>query len=472
MKTSSGKNSSLTTLAVAVGVGCLIGVFVPLPQPGKPLDVEPRSARPREEGAEVAKKDLEVPETITGEWAVECANSRPDEFFRWLLKADPQPSGEVVSKFFETWISRNPDAAFQAALRLPSRFGYSGSSGDIYFFKSQLQQTFVLDPGAALRWAGRVEGVICQGGSMGWSEAVYGKLEKLDPKEVRAQLNGYPVGGVSSAMAVTYALFLVDKDANEGLRWATSLGVEHQNAALPMVLHQLKEKDPGAALDYIKSAPSNIKQYGALYALGNGSASLVLEEMKWLADEMGVSSYTGLNNMMNRLYNADHKVAQDYVESIGERSQQLAAVRGLAEAASDKREDMAVLIGGLPDDLQLEAATVCMRKRMPSWYPDFLERMNDGSIREANMDGYIHQMATFVDSDLVRQIMSSNNDWKPADSEDLPGFQNWIKDNPGPRRDQFIREAYKLFKDKPEVLNKAFGQMPAEELKRILEAGR
>ncbi|GAA5127867.1 hypothetical protein JIN84_08070 [Luteolibacter yonseiensis] len=470
MKTSFGKNLKHATAWIAIGTGVLTGVLLPLPQrETSPGDAATRSASAPARGDEVSTRSrLEIPEQITGAWAAACAKSRPEEFFRWLLKADPQPAPEVVEEFFSAWIARNPDAAYRAALRLPPRFGYDRENR--FFFNKLLRETLASDPAAALRWAGRLDGVVTGGFTLRLADENFKHLDRLNPGEVRVALDNLPIGGLTVAMADIYASFLARTDAAAALRWATSLGVDHQNALMPMALYHLLKKDPAAALEFIKTAPSSIRQYAATSAFDTSSAPAIFAGMKWLQEEMGVSAYTGLSNLLNPLYRADPKAAQAYVESLGERGQQVAAVRGLAEAASDKPEDFVSLIGGLREDMQLEAVNSAMLHRMPSWYPAFLGPLNDGSIREENMEGYIHQLAVFLDGETGPSYGGTQMTWKVTDvPEHLAEFQDWIRDHPGPNRDRFIREAYKVQKDQPEVLQKAFEKVPAEELKRILD---
>ena len=64
------------------------------------------------------------------------------------------------------------------------------------------------------------------------------------------------------------------------------MNADYQNAVLPMMIHRLSKKDPQAAMDYIRHAPSNIRQYTALFATTTGSPADTLEQMKWLDEEM------------------------------------------------------------------------------------------------------------------------------------------------------------------------------------------
>ncbi|MBK1818158.1 hypothetical protein JIN84_21220 [Luteolibacter yonseiensis] len=454
-------------VAAALGVGGLAGGLVPLPDRVEASEVRVTPDRSRQSAPPGLAGKIEVPEQITTAWAAGCAKSRPDEFFRWLVKADPQPDLEIVAAFFQEWIRRDPDSAYRAALSLPGRFGFRENR----FFVLELQELFKRDPLAALRWCGRIEGIIGDGPVMNHSKDVAEKqFPRLDPEEVRSLLNRARVGSATVWMADAYAQWLADSDPRAAIRWGESLNVEFQTTILPMVFLRWAEQDPKAAMEYIRNAPSHIRQYAALFAMPAGSAAEIFTGMKWLEQEMGISSYAGINNLMGRLYGKDEKAAQDYVVSLEPGGQREAAVRGLAEAACGRPETVLSLVVNLPDELQLEATNSAFLTRMPGWYPDFLKPLADGSVSEANMENYIHQLAIFLDGETGTSFARKTVTWKITDMPEVLGqTQDWLKDNPGPNRDRFIRDAHGVLKENPELRDRVFEKIPADELKRILE---
>jgi len=455
------------TVAVALSVGGLAGGLAPLPDRVGASDARVMPDRSHESTPAGHAENMQVSEKITTAWAVDCAKSRPEEFFRWLVKADPQPDMEIAMAFFQAWIRRDPDSAYHAALSLPERFGFGGNR----FFVLELQELFKRDPMTALRWCGQVEGVIGDGPVMNHTKDEAEKqFPSLDPEEVRSLLNRARVGSATVWMADAYAQWLADSDPRAAIRWGESLDVDFQTTVLPMLFLRWAEKDPKAAMEYIRGAPSHIRQYAALFAMPTGSASEIFTGMRWLEEEMGVSSYTGINNLMARLYGKDEAAAQDYVVSLEPGGQREAGVRGLAEAACGKPENVLSLIVKLPDELRTEATNSAFLTRMPGWYPDFLKPLADGSVSGAAMESYIHQLAIFLDGETGTSFARKTVTWKITDMPEVLGkTQDWLKDNPGPNRDRLIREAHEVLKEKPELRDRLFEKIPAEELKRILE---
>src|SRR5687768_9299857 len=60
-----------------------------------------------------------------GQWkdaAKKWAEDDPAGFHAWLRRQDPAPPLKLTETLFLTWVLRDPDAAFTAAVNLPRRF--------------------------------------------------------------------------------------------------------------------------------------------------------------------------------------------------------------------------------------------------------------------------------------------------------------------------------------------------------------
>jgi hypothetical protein len=455
-------------MATTLAAGCLLGAVIPLPRgKGKaiaaPSVVVPRSGINSDFGKEA--HDLEG---ITAADAAAAATTDPRGFFQALLKADPQPSREIMEAFFTAWVGENPDAAFQAALLLPGRFGYEVRN---QFFPRQVQLLFHRDPRVALRWVGRIEGVLGHDITL-HRLGDQAKLLQLDPQEVSDCLNRCPVGGVSAGMAKTFAEALAKEDPMGAIRWAESLNVEYQNVVLPMMLHHLRAKDPQAAMEYVRNAPSHVRQHVTLFAMQAGSADAILGHMKWLAEEMGATSNSGINSLLGSLYQKSPETAIAHVVAMEGTTQGLDAARGLGTAAClyGPAAKAVTMITKLPDSLQADAFRSAMLFRMPRDFPAFLGPLADDSIQGENLDAYIRELVGFVDGERGTSSGRPIITWTVADvPDDLAAFQKWIGDHPGPQRDRFIRQTVDALRDKPELRDKVFGNLPPEEMKRIME---
>ncbi|RYD30389.1 MAG: hypothetical protein EOP87_16765, partial [Verrucomicrobiaceae bacterium] len=439
-------------MAATIAVGCLLGALVPVPGRSGTAITAPPVAASRPGSTPASAMESRNLAGVTAADATAAATTEPRGFFQALLKADPQPSREIVEAFFAAWIGKDPDAAFQAALLLPGRFGYEVK--DSQFFARQVQELFQSDPMAALRWVGRIEGVIGHDITLHTRIDRLDQLRQLDPQEVSRWLNRCPVGGVSAGMAKNFAETLAKEDPAAAIRWAESLNVEYQNVVLPMMLHHLRAKDPQAAMEYIRNAPSHLRQHVTLFAMETGSADAILGQMKWLADEMGVTSHSGINNLLSKLYRNDAGMAISHVVAMDGTTKGLDAARGLGEAAClyGPTKDAVAVISKLPDSLQAEAARSAMLFRMPGDFPAFLGPLADGSIQGNNLDAYIGQLVGFVDGERGTSLGRPQITWTVADlPAHLEGFQKWIGDHPGPERDRFIRQAADALRDKPEL---------------------
>lgn len=462
---------TLTTLAI----GCLVGTVIPLPGRSG-IRATPQSVAPAGHGGAsttpAVEEERPEPFTLAGmtpEAAAEIAATSPREFFRWMLKTDPQPSRQILEAFFAAWIELDPDAALEAALLLPGRFGYEVRERQ--FFARQVQLLFWKDPMAALRWVGRIEGVIGHDITLHTRVDLLDKLRALDPHEVTTWLNRTPVAGVSAGMAKAYAEALAEKDPVAALRWSETLSAEYHSAVLPAILLRLEQRDPAAAMEYIRTAPSPVRQYGALSAMDTTSAAAILENMRWLEEEMGVKSYTGINNLMGSLYRKDAQAAIDQVSAMAGTTQGQDAARGLAEAACNHgpTADAVAMIVNLPESQQMDAAHAAMLYRMPGAFSAFLAPLADGSLKGANLDTYIRLLVDFVDGEKGISFGRQHITWTVAElPNDLTAFQKWISENPGPQRDQFVRQAAEAMADKPELRDKVFSNLPKEEIQRIM----
>jgi hypothetical protein len=457
-------------MAAPLAAGCLLGAVIPLPVGRGETSVASSVSTSRSGINSDSEKEAHDLDGITTANAAAAATTDPRGFFQALLKADPQPSREIVEAFFAAWIAENPDAAFQAALLLPGRFGYEVETNQ--FFPRQVQLLFHRDPLAALRWVGRIEGVIGHDITLHTRIDRLDELRQLDPQEVSRWLNRCPVGDVSAGMAKSLAEALAEKDPAAAIRWAESLNVEYQNVVLPMMLHHLRAKDPQAAMEYVRNTPSHLRQHVTLFAMETGSADAILGQMKWLAAEMGVTSHTGINSLLGSLYRKAPETAIDHVVAMAGTTQGLDAVRGLATAAClyGPTTDAVAMIAKLPDSIQADAFRSAMLFRMPGDFPAFLGPLADGSIKGKNLDAYIGQLVGFVDGERGTSFGRPQITWTVADlPAHLEGFQKWIGDHNGPERDRFIRQTVDALRDKPELRDKVFGNLPPEEMKRIME---
>lgn len=453
--------------------GCLAGTLIPLPSSGgkaapkPPGQPENTASFTRGMAITTGNEDaFSLP--ITTERAGEFAQTNPQAFLRWILDSDPQPSPEIVEAFFTAWVAKDPDAALGAALRLPARFGYDIHS---QFFPRMVQLLFQTDPLTALRWVGRIEGAIGHDITLHVNLQTFAKLAPLDPEEIRMWLNHSPVGGVSVGMAKTYAEMLAEKDVEAAIRWSMSLNVEYQNAVMPMMMLHFARENPQAALNYIENAPSNIRQYAAGFALLSEKSMPARSMLQWMEDEMGIVSYTGLQNIMTRFYNENPKDAVAYVAEMEGTIQGFDAARGLAEAAclGHSTEDAVKMIATLPASMQLEAARSAMFMRMPADFPAFIEPLVNGTIEPANVDGYMDILVSFMDGERGTSFGRDSVAWSPASTmKYLESFQNWIRDHPGAQRDLFIRKTAESLQGQPGLRDDLFRKIPADELQRIL----
>jgi len=456
-------------IAATLAAGCVVGALIPLPHRQETTE-QPSAERPTRNST-AALRTMSI-DGITTTDASAAAATHPQEFFHAMLKADPQPPREIVEAFFAAWIERNPDAAFLAALQLPGRFGYEVQTSQ--FFPRQVQLLFQRDPAAALRWVGRIEGVIGHDITLHSRADQPEKVRALDPDEVRTWLNRCPVGGVSTGMARNFAEALAARDPAAAVRWVGTLNVEYQNTVLPMILLRLAEKDPQAAMDFLRSAPSHIRQHAMLFANRAESAPEIIASMKRLEEEMGVTSNTGINNLLMLLYRAEPSAAIGHVTAMEGTTQGVDAARGLAEAAcyGGPTAGAVAMIAKLPPSLRTEAARAAMFCRMPGDFPAFLAPLADGSITGPGLDAYIDVLAGFVDGERGTSFGRQQITWTVADlPQHLEAFQKWMAEHPGPQRDEFIRRTAATLKDKPELRDKVFSNIPPEEMERISGAG-
>ncbi|MBX3743087.1 MAG: hypothetical protein KF712_19030 [Akkermansiaceae bacterium] len=456
-------------MTITLAAGCLLGAVIPLPPSKGKASAAPSVATARSGVNSNPGKEAHDLDGITAADAAAAATTDPRGFFQALLKADPQPSREIVEAFFNAWIAANPDAAFQAALLLPGRFGYEGRS---QFFPRQVQELFQTHPLVALRWVGRIEGVMGHDITLHTRIDRLDELRQLDPQEVSHWLNRCPVGGVSAGMAKTFAEALAKEDPAAAIRWAESLNAEYQNVVLPMMLHHLRAKDPQAAMEYVRNAPSHVRQHVTLFAMQADSAGTILGQMKWLAGEMGVTSHSGINSLLGSLYNKSPETAIAHVVAMEGTTQGVDAARGLGTAAClyGPAAKAVNMIAKLPDSLQADAFRSAMLFRMPGDFPAFLGPLADGSIQGANLDAYIRELVGFVDGERGTSFGRPQITWGVAESpQQLEAFQKWIGDHPGPQRDKFIRQTIEVLRDRPELRDKVFGNLPPEEMKRIME---
>ena len=165
-------------------------------------------------------------------------------------------------------------------------------------------------------------------------------------------------------------------------------------------------------------------------------------------------------------------MAVENVAAMAGTTQGVDAARGLGEAACLFGPTSAAvsMIATLPPSLQTDAARSAMLFRMPGDFPAFLEPLADGSIKGANLDTYIQLLVDFVDGERGSSFGRAQITWTVAElPQHLEAFQKWIADHPGPERNRFIRQAADALQDKPELRNKVFGNLPQEEIKRIME---
>lgn len=452
-------------LGIALLAGILIGALVPLSGGGGGEQSSPGASVVRQSSSRApTRPQMVIPDIQTPEWARACAEDRPGEFYLWMLKASPQPSSMVVMEFFSAWIARDPDSAFQAALSLPPRFDFNEHSP---FFVMQLRQVFARDPMCALRWASRIDGVLGRANMMRGNHNAF--TEAANPDEIRALLGRGPINGTSEEIAISYADYLAATDLAAAIQWGESLPVEYQNAVLPMMLMNLSKTDPAAALEYIKNAPSNVRQYAAIFALAY-STRPVAEDLKWVETEIGVTAYKpGLCNLIERFYHQVPEQALDYIVAIDDPEQKKIALRSLASIYSRDAEKAVSWIVTLPADLRTEAAHSAMLEKMPREFSTFANPLKEQSLTGQDLEDYTQTLAKFVVGEIVTnygRTYATQNIASTAES--LAVLQKWLRENPGPARDRLIQVLHDASSDQQDLRDQIFSDLSPNELSAIL----
>ncbi|MDB6077420.1 MAG: hypothetical protein JWO82_1167 [Akkermansiaceae bacterium] len=447
----------------AAGAGLLLGCLLPLmkSQPAAASGTAHEPAATRQPALA-----FEMPANDRTAWAAGFGANHPQEFYRWLLKQDPQPDPEMVRAFFHAWIQTDPDAAFTAALRLPARFGFAPATekspfdpvADGGFFIMEVKGLLESNPAAAFRWIGRVEGVLGAFGVMNFVTPFENHPE-LKREDVAKWLNQSLPGPFTGTMINSYGSFLLEnRGLKDCLAWMHTLNPEHQGAVLDSLCLEWGKADPDGMLDYLESATSPIRQYRATALLSPLRAESPLKAMEWLDQNLGVTSYTGLNNVLGAFDSKDPEAAQEYVMNLEDPAQRLDAIKGLGEAHTMRGPVPETMqwVATLPAEMQVEATAGAMRWRLGSDYISFLTPLSEGTLAPEIQDRYIQQLAGGIDQGMM---------WDGKDA-----IHQWLENNPGEVRDAFVKAALGVLEGKPLNRSKFLSYLPEAEAeaKRIL----
>lgn len=356
---------------------------------------------------------------------------RPQEFLKQLLEQDPTPEQSLVEAFFEEWIKHDPDAAFAAALRLPARFGYDSSNP---FFLGQVGVLYRQDPFAALYWAGRIEGIISGGVTLGLDGAPFANaVNPESPAQVAEALNQTQRGGYTQALARAYAGFLADNNLESARDFLGRLNPEMRAAVFPAIAEAWALDDPDGLLDFMKTADPGIRQESMIGILSSIEGLSSADRMKWLQQEVGITSFSGLGNLMNGMFLEDRQAAESYVLGIEYGPLRDEALAGLAASYCLLDPNSAVdWIITLPPDLGIQAAKAGMRARLPRNFSEFLTPLEGSGMEASLRSQYIDELANYITNDhLGPQV--------PGGDEQIERIAEWLAETRGDARDELLR---------------------------------
>ena len=368
---------------------------------------------------------------LTPELGQERGRTRQREFFVYLLQQDPTPDRYVVDAFFDEWIKQDPNSAFAAALRLPKRFGYDESNP---FFLTQIGLMYQRDPFAALYWAGKIERIISGGATLGVSGAPFANVANPESlAQVAEALNQTRRGDYTQALAKAYAEHLAESDLEAAKDFLAQVDPEMRSAIFPAIAEAWALEDPQGLLDYLKTADPGIRQESTIATLRKLAGLSSGERMNWLQQEVGITSFSGLGNLMNGMFLEDRQAAKNYVTGIEYAPLREEALAGLASSYCLLDPDSALdLIISLPPDLIIQAARAGMRTRLPKNFSEFLRPLEGAQMDTGLRSQYIDELANYITNDYLGRMV-------PGVDEQVEYISSWLSANESDGRDELVR---------------------------------
>ncbi len=262
------------------------------------------------------------------------ATKDPHQFHAWLVHQIPPPDSQLAEAFFTDWVRSDPDAAFEAALALPSHFddGYQSR-----LLTRMLSAALNADWRTGLAWAPRVQ----ETGAGHMRLAVdFEWLEKptLEMGEAIAKL---PLGSAVETLLFRFSHQFAGSDFEAARRWALGVPAELSYYVMGSVLHQWASRDLPGALAYLETpATSATRQQLGKVVMSVYANRDPRGAVEWADKHMGVpgSSRTILQTW---LY-ANMREATDYVVALEDPQRRNAHLRSLADSA--RRRNVPLLL--------------------------------------------------------------------------------------------------------------------------------
>ncbi len=255
----------------------------------------------------------EIAEAIEGssaeleQTARNWAYKNPRKFLAWLSASDPIPDRSVTTAFFTSWVTENPDAAFNAVLDLPPKFP------QFYLNNVRAAMLYALlnvDAMAAFAWVGQIQDYTIlqnQAADWDWPESEASKLAEA--------LTNLPRGNATDMLILQFARRFAERDFESARKWALGLSPAKREWALSPVLREWAKRDLPAALEYLQNtAPSSIRQGLGAVVLQAYARRDPIAALEWVDTHHGVPGASRL--VLDTWMLADSNSVTDFVQSI------------------------------------------------------------------------------------------------------------------------------------------------------------